>query len=202
MKRRCFEKTNHNFTHYGGRGITVCDAWLKSFDQFVKDVGVRPSKLHTLNRIDNNKDYEPGNVKWSLAAEQNSNKSNTKWLIFDEETRTVQDWATTLHIPRHRIYHRLSRGWSVADTLSVPGIKGRTSISRGIFRGNKDLTFKGETHSITVWAQTLNIPMKTLHRRISQGWNLERALTSPVRGTHNISKSILEQTYFVKDSVK
>jgi hypothetical protein len=181
MKIRCLVETNHNFSHYGGRGIKICEAWLKSFPQFLSDLGPRPSKLHTIERINNDGNYEPGNCKWALSSEQNQNKTTTKWLTFRGETKTVVAWAEILNISRYLIYSRLSRGWTVEDILTVPIIKGRTGISRGNHRANRNLTFKGETKSISEWAKTLGMQMKTLHRRVYTGWSVKRALTQPVR---------------------
>lgn len=194
MKRRCCQTNNHNYCWYGGRGIQVCAAWIESFDQFVLDVGLRPSKTHTLDRINNNGNYEPGNVRWTTTKEQNNNKSNTKYIVFNNETKTVSDWAILLGIPRHRIYRRLRKGWSPEDALSVPVVKGRPAKARGNKRSNRNLTFRNITHSVATWATIIGMPMKTLHSRISHGWEVEEALTTPLRpGIRNISKSSLKQ---------
>ena len=74
MVRRCTDFRSDNWRHYGGRGISVCDRWLHSFWDFVSDVGDRPSPRHTMDRIDNNGNYEPSNVRWSTPKEQCKNK--------------------------------------------------------------------------------------------------------------------------------
>jgi hypothetical protein len=82
MKTRCCNKNDKNYPNYGGRGIKVCDRWLHSFDNFMDDMGLRPKGL-TLERIDNNGNYEPGNVKWATKCEQTHNR-RTGWRISEE----------------------------------------------------------------------------------------------------------------------
>jgi hypothetical protein len=67
MRRRCFNPDNRGFKDYGGRGITVCDRWRDSFENFIADVGFRPSRSHSIDRINNDGNYEPGNCKWSTS---------------------------------------------------------------------------------------------------------------------------------------
>ena len=74
MKQRCANPNGRSYKDYGGRGITVCDKWLNDFTAFFNDVGPRPSKTHSLDRIDVNKGYYPDNVKWSTPLEQSLNK--------------------------------------------------------------------------------------------------------------------------------
>lgn len=77
MRVRCLCRTANNYAPYGGRGIRICDRWLESFENFLADMGERPEGT-TLDRIDNDGNYEPGNCRWATVAEQNRNKSTTK----------------------------------------------------------------------------------------------------------------------------
>lgn len=74
MVQRCTNSKATGYKYWGGRGISVCDRWRISFTQFIEDVGERPSSKHSLDRIDVDGNYEPGNVRWATAAEQNVNK--------------------------------------------------------------------------------------------------------------------------------
>lgn len=76
MKERCYNPHNRKFPIYGGRGITVCDRWLNSFEAFFEDMGRRPSPEHSIDRYPNNKGgYEPSNCRWATSTEQNNNRS-------------------------------------------------------------------------------------------------------------------------------
>jgi len=79
MKARCLNPKSHAYKNYGGRGIKVCDKWLKSFSVFLKDMGEKPGGL-TLERINNNGNYEPENCKWASWLEQEGNKRDMKWF--------------------------------------------------------------------------------------------------------------------------
>jgi hypothetical protein len=74
IKQRCFNPRHKAYINYGGRGILMCQEWASSFMAFLDHVGYRPSRLHSIDRIDNDGDYEPGNVKWSTKSEQAMNR--------------------------------------------------------------------------------------------------------------------------------
>jgi hypothetical protein len=120
MKSRCLAPTDGAYPRYGGRGITVCDRWRNSFENFLADVGPRPSPRHTLERIDNDGPYSPENCCWATPKEQGRNKRTNHLLTFQGETRCLTDWAESTGLRVSTLYRRLKNGWSVERTLTTP----------------------------------------------------------------------------------
>lgn len=116
MKTRCLNKNVLDFPHYGGRGIKVCDHWVKSFSAFFADMGERPPKT-SLDRIDNNGDYEPGNCRWATNSEQKRNTSRNRLLTIDGKTKPMAAWAEIAGINPGTLYSRLQRGLPVKDAV-------------------------------------------------------------------------------------
>lgn len=118
MIQRTTNSSSPDWHNYGGRGITVCDRWRHSFENFFEDMGKRPSNGHSIDRIDNEQGYKPGNVRWATAAEQARNTRRTRKLTYDGRTQALTDWATELGVAESTIRSRLKRGWTIAETLS------------------------------------------------------------------------------------
>lgn len=122
---RCHGKAR-SFSEYGGRGIEVCDRWRFDFAAFRDDMG--PWLPGTsIDRIDNNGDYEPGNCRWATRAEQSRNKRNNVWLTLKGETLCVTDWAVRLNVTKSAIRNRMLAGWSDEKAVTTPfrDFKGR-----------------------------------------------------------------------------
>jgi hypothetical protein len=120
MLRRCFDPSSRGYKNYGGRGITVCDEWREDFAAFLAHVGLRPSPKHSLDRIKNERDYEPGNVKWSTKIEQCRNKRNNHYIEYRGEVRTLVEWSEVIGIPPATLRARMKRGWTVESTMTRP----------------------------------------------------------------------------------
>ena len=117
MKARCLNPANPGHENYGGRGITVCDRWM-SFANFFEDMGKRPTRYHSIERIDNDGDYEPGNCIWATRAEQNRNTRQNVYLTKDGITLTAAEWADRLGISRPTVYGRIRKGFPTEAVLS------------------------------------------------------------------------------------
>lgn len=125
MIQRCTNPNNKDYANYGGRGIEVCDLWRNSFEAFYMSIGPKPTDEHTIERINTNGNYEPGNVKWATRAEQTVNQRNNVNLTIDGETKTVSQWSRDARCPvnQHTIYKRLDRGWDVKKAVFAPSSK-------------------------------------------------------------------------------
>lgn len=112
MKQRCENpKSNRYYTH-GARGITVCDRWKDSFENFIADMGERSEKGLSLERRENDGNYEPSNCFWATKKQQARNKRNNRMVVVGEESRCAAEWSELTGIPAATIRSRLRAGWS------------------------------------------------------------------------------------------
>jgi hypothetical protein len=117
MIERCCSPSAGNFAEYGGRGISVCDRWRESFEAFASDMGERPDNM-SIDRIDNDGNYDPGNCRWATAIEQQRNKRDNHILEHDGRRLTIVEWSEITGLAYSTIQSRLERGWEVARVLS------------------------------------------------------------------------------------
>ena len=120
MRRRCTSSLPKSKAYYLERGITVCDRWQKSFQNFVNDMGLRPSSSHSLDRIDGDKGYSPENCRWATIKQQARNKASNRRISIDGRTMCVSDWADESGINLRTIIHRLNRGWENKSAVFQP----------------------------------------------------------------------------------
>lgn len=107
MKNRCTNPESDNYKNYGGRGISVCERWIDSLDLFVQDMGHRPSIKHTLDRIDNDGDYEPRNCRWAIGYTQRRNRRDNVWIEHNGKRMIFSDWAKEIGINKTRLKYHL-----------------------------------------------------------------------------------------------
>lgn len=98
MKDRCLNQNHHAYKNYGGRGITICDEWKDSFECFINDMGFKPTKKHTLDRINNELGYYKDNCRWALMTVQNKNRRNNVWYELRGRRMISADWARLIGI--------------------------------------------------------------------------------------------------------
>lgn len=132
MKARCDNSSHKAYENYGGRGITVCDEWKNDFINFYNwamENGYQDGL--TIDRKDNNGNYEPLNCRWSTQKEQNNNTRRNQYIEFDGECHTIAEWAEIKKINRLTLWDRITRkGWSLERALTTPPGKHRRRNER------------------------------------------------------------------------
>ncbi len=109
LKARCTVPTHAFFPNYGGRGITVCQRWLESFDNFLEDMGLCSDPKLSIERIDNNKGYSKENCKWGTKMEQLMNRRNTKLYEYNGEKKSLKEWSIIFNISEDTLWGRVNK---------------------------------------------------------------------------------------------
>ena len=118
IKQRTRNSRSKGYAKYGRRGITMCDRWYDSFEYFIADMGLRPSKRHSIDRIDNEHgNYEPGACRWATREEQARNKSNNHRIKIGQEEHCIKEWSEISGINHNTILARLRRGRLPEDAV-------------------------------------------------------------------------------------
>jgi hypothetical protein len=117
---RCRRVTNKSYTRYGGRGITVCQEWQDSFEQFLTDIGNRPSPKHSVERIDNALGYFPDNCRWATNKEQANNTRRNHIIEYNGEKLNLAQWSEKTGMSYYLLRSRASRGWSPEKIFTRP----------------------------------------------------------------------------------
>lgn len=119
IKERCLNKSSKAYPLYGGRGIGVYEEWVYNYTSFLKYVGLRPSKEYSIDRYpDNNKGYEPGNVRWATRLEQMHNLRKNINLTYNGETKVLAEWARILEVNHEAIRYYLKNGRTLEQMFS------------------------------------------------------------------------------------
>jgi len=169
MLERCYYKKKDNYIAYGGRGICVCDRWRNDFMAFLHDMGQRPSPKHSIDRINNDGNYEPNNCRWATTKEQARNRRSNKLYTYRGNTKTIAEWADEYNLPYHILHQRLFKfKWPIKRALTKPPL---IMIKIGT-----------EYRTMVELAKTYGIRQATLrHRIFVAGWPIEKALNTPVK---------------------
>lgn len=173
IKNRCSNSNDKSFKNYGGRGIKVCDRWLESFENFLADMGPKPSPAHSIDRIDVDGNYEPSNCRWATRAEQSRNKRNLRMITYQDKTQCLADWAEEFGIAYSALLWRLDTGWSVEQALTTP-----TDKPPEVTANRQVVSHNGRSQTLEDWAKELGVEVYTIVKRLDAGWPVEKALTS------------------------
>lgn len=170
MIQRCNNPALKNYPNYGGRGIRVCERWTNGFAAFYEDMGDIPSAEHSLDRIDNNGNYEPSNCRWATRAEQDRNKRTNRYYDHDGRSMTLTEWSKELNVSPTSLKARLRKGMTIGEVISEP---------IGPYRPFT-LEYQGRTLSAREWSEITGIPTRMIRTRVrGLGWSAEKALTTP-----------------------
>lgn len=126
MRSRCRNHDDVHYQEYGGRGITVCDRW-QSFEAFLADMGERPAGM-TLDRIDNDGNYEPGNCRWASAKDQARNRRDNRIIEFRGRTQSLATWCDELHLDYHVVHYRLKKNYPLEIAFGLEPRTGRRLV--------------------------------------------------------------------------
>jgi len=173
MRKRCYNKLCREYVYYGGRGITICDQWKDSFDNFcIWSLSNGYTSELTIDRIDNDGNYSPDNCRWATRSEQQRNRRNNTIYDIDGKQMTAAECYEQYGINKNTFFSRLRIGWGVEKALKT---------SRYGTWDPLNITYNGETKSLYAWAKELGVHRDTLWRRLNRGWTTERALSTPVK---------------------
>jgi hypothetical protein len=173
IKQRCFNKKCPKYENYGKRGILMDPRWKESFITFQSEIeakiGERPSKKHSLGRIDNDKGYWPDNVRWESYIQQNRNTRKNHLIAFEGGQKTLAEVSEKTGIDHRRLQDRVAR----------QGLSHEEAVKRPFEGGSLFIEWKGEYHSLSVWARKLNKLYQTLYTRIfRKGMSVDEAFTT------------------------
>jgi hypothetical protein len=164
---RCEDTSHVAYHNYGGRGIKI-DQELRTFEGFLKYLGERPTKEHTLDRIDVNGNYEPGNVRWATRKEQSTNKRNTINIRVGEESGDLNYWHEKTGISKGALHYRISKGWTPEQVLGL-AVRPR---SRTIY-----IEYRGRRLSTYEWSKEIGVSASVIKQRLREGRPIDEVLS-------------------------
>lgn len=205
MLHRCYNEKLDRYPNYGGRGITVCDRWRYSFSDFCADMGPCPEGL-SIEREDVDGDYEPGNCVWANEKTQMRNRTDTRRITYNGETKSAAEWSEVTGIKSHTLLKRLDNSahdWTVGQALgyepppeiirgmSVVALRkaGDPELAERLYEKRKNemrntgrnrlLTYNGATHCAEEWREITGIRAHTILKRLDRAateWTVGQAL--------------------------
>lgn len=183
--QRCYNPKSARYSHYGGRGISVCDRWRNpaggrrfhngrgsslGVAYFICDMGIPPSTTHSIERKDVNGDYCPANCIWATPKIQQRNTTRNHNITAFGRTQTLIEWIEELDLDYQRVWARLKLGFSPEEAL--------TKIKRP--RARK-VRYQNKIYSVKEASELFGIPYRTVRNRLSRGWSMKDALTRGIQ---------------------
>lgn len=182
MVQRCYNSKNKQYLDYGGRGISVCEEWINSFDSFYEWASKNGYEEGlSLDRKDNDGNYTPENCRFVNRAVQNRNTRKNRYYTAFGETKCLFDWGRDLRsvVTVWGLRTRIDNGWDMEKALTEP-LSNRKIISRSL-KSNKNYTAFGETKCMTAWLEDERCLVKidSFRDRLAKGWDAEKVMSTP-----------------------
>jgi hypothetical protein len=178
---RCTNPKVKSYSDYGGRGITVCDRW-RDFQNFYDDMQESYERhksantTTTIDRIDNDGNYEPSNCRWATRLEQASNTTQVRMVTLGGETHAVAEWCRRLNLQDSVVYRRIKAGMSIEDALTKSRYKAHL------------ISLNGMTLNVAQWTAKMGFKDTTIFDRLKYGWTEYEAVMTPVGGKRATTK--------------
>ena len=182
IKNRCYNPSVKAYPDYGGRGITMCDRWKDSFQNFLDDMGESPEGL-SIDRINNDGCYEPSNCRWTTMLVQVRNSRKAHKVTAFGKTLCLSEWEEQTGVDQGLISRRIKKGWTPENAISIPMEKPRT------------ISFEGLELTVSEWSSRTGISCNAINKRLKTGWSIKDALNLPPG-----PMQAREQSRFVKEA--
>lgn len=166
MIERCTNPNKKKWKDYGGRGIRVCERWTQSFENFLADMGEAPSDDLSIDRIDNDGNYELHNCRWATRTQQARNNRQNRIVTINSESKPLIEWIESAGQSEGTVHARLQRGWSEEEAVLVPPNKRMVEIN-------------GVTKTLAEWIRDVGAKYNTVLYRLRRGWPSEKAIMTP-----------------------
>ena len=176
MKARCYSERDASFARYGGRGIAVCERWRISFEAFLADMGPRPPG-HSLDRIDNDGNYEPGNCRWATAREQAANTSATHRLTIGGEELALAELSRRAGLSRSALRYRMGKGESVESAATRPHDNGGRRKAN-----NRHVVYRGERMIMAELCERTGVTGSHVNYYLRRGLSADEAVAKIIAG--------------------
>ncbi len=164
--KRCENERHRSYKDYGGRGISIFSGWRYNFPAFLEHVGQRPTAHHSIDRIDNDRGYEPGNVRWSTRNIQARNTRHCRRVTANGETLSLVEWSERGGFSYRTMLRRIRDGWPEGQAVTeTPRLNLRL------------VEWRGESLSIAEWSTRTGLSRYSIAHRLNVGWTVDKALT-------------------------